>query len=182
MKEEGLIEKVKEGNLRAFRQIVEQYKGIVYTIAYDILKVHEDAEDVSQEVFLKVYHSIGTFRGESKFSSWIHRIAVNLSLNHRRKMNRRILDSMNEKVEETIDGGNNTYAETERLELSKKIENALNSLTEKQRTTFVLKHYHNLSLKEIADAMGCSVGTVKSQLFRALQKLQGLLEKYRIEL
>ena len=174
MKEEKIVRKLKQGDLKAFRMLVELYKRKVYTIAYDILKIHEDAEDISQEVFLKVYHSIKNFRGESKLSSWIYRITVNLSLNHKRKMKKIVFKEIDEEII-------NNNPDSLRFELSDKIEKALDTLTERQRITFVLKHYHQLTVMEIADIMGCSKGTIKSQLFRTLKKLQKALIDYKFE-
>ena len=181
MKEEKIIAKAKEGDLRAFKKLVESYKRKVYVIAYDILKVHEDAEDVSQEVFLKLHRSLKDFRGEAKFSSWLYRIVVNISLNHRRKSKGKIYEDIEEKATVLIDEERDVLTDVKRSEINEKIEEALNVLSEKQRTTFILRHYEQLSLEEIAHAMECSVGTVKSQLFRALQKLQNSLAQYRFE-
>jgi len=181
MDEEKVIEKAKSGDMKAFKKLVERYKRTVYMAAYDILKVQEDAEDISQEVFVKVYHSLKTFRGDSKFSSWIYRIAVNLSLNHRKKMTRRITEDIDDKVDELYEKNEPVLSTVENAEINEKIEEALDTLTEKQRTTFILRHYHDLPLQEIADIMDCSVGTVKAQLFRTLQKLQVILSKYQFE-
>jgi len=181
MNEGKIIQKVKNGDLKAFRKLVREYKRTVYTVAYDILKIHEDAEDVSQEVFLKVYQSIHSFRGDSKFNSWIYRIAVNVSLNHRKKMTKRIQERIDDKNEDMFENKENVLSGVERSEISEKIEGALNTLTEKQRTTFILRHYHHLPLQEIANIMDCSVGTVKAQLFRTLKRLQVLLAQYNFE-
>ena len=181
MNEEKLIENAKNGDMKTFRKLVDTYKRTVHMAAYDILKVQEDAEDISQEVFVKVFHSINTFRGDSKFSSWIYRIAVNLSLNHRKKMTRRITENIDDKVDDLYEEKESGFSKIEKSEINEKIEEALDTLTEKQRTTFILRHYHNLQLREIADIMDCSVGTVKAQLFRTLQKLQVMLSKYQFE-
>ena len=96
-------------------------------------------------------------------------------------MTKRIPESLDEKSEEMFEDKVNLFTEIERSEIAEKIEEALNCLTEKQRTTFILRHYHYLPLQEIADIMNCSVGTVKAQLFRTLKRLQVLLAQYKFE-
>lgn len=187
--ERELIRRLQASEASAFRELVENHKQRLFNLAYDLLGNAQDAEDVSQEAFVKVYRSIGNFRGEAQLSSWMHRIVVNLCLNRRRK---KALSEM--ELRESFDGDEThqpipaydfatnpekmTEAEMVRMHLRR----ALDQLSPQQRAVFILRHDEDRPLAEIGEMLNISAGTVKSQLFRALKKLQEALAFYKADL
>ena len=189
--EKILIKQAQNGDRNAFRELVERHKRNVYFLALDLSGNRQDAEDISQEVFIKAYHSLIKFRGESKLSSWLYRITVNCFMDSRRK----------QQVLKTVsihnDLGEETKPETHALldehapdpvELSqtsglqKHIQIALNRLSPRERSVFVLRHYQELPLKEIGNMLDIAEGTVKALLFRAIKRLQKELAFYQADL
>jgi RNA polymerase sigma-70 factor (ECF subfamily) len=150
---------------------MERYQRDVYRLCYRYVNDHHDANDMAQEVFLKAYRAIHGFRGESAFSTWLYRIAVNTCLNFR--------SSRKPEAEEVSDAlpdrSPGALAEVEREERSQLVRDAVKRLPEKQRATLILKVYHDLSHEEVARILGSSVGTVKANLFHALANLRRLL-------
>lgn len=150
---------------------MERYQRDVYRLCYRYVNHHHDANDMAQEVFLKAYRAIRGFRGESAFSTWLYRIAVNTCLNFR--------SSRKPEAEEVSDAlpdrSPGAFAEVEREERSRLVRDAVKRLPEKQRATLILKVYHDLSHEEVARILGSSVGTVKANLFHALANLRRLL-------
>jgi RNA polymerase sigma-70 factor (ECF subfamily) len=187
--DQRLVEKACAGETAAFRKLVERYQKQVYYLARDMTGNHQDAEDLSQDVFIKAYRSLDRFRGDAKFSSWLYRITVNTCIDKSRK---KTLKSM--QLEENMDDMHSTTNDTPRQGfpdpektteaslIRLHIETALQKLTDKERTVFVLRHYRSLKLNEIAEILEVNTGTVKSTLFRAIQKLQKLLSFYKEEL
>lgn len=177
--ENVIIDQVRSGEIQAFQGLVEQYKKKVYYLAYDMMGNHEDAEDVSQEVFLRAFRFIKDFRGEAKLSSWLYRITHNVCIDQRRKKPFAIL-SLNQDPEsggeiEIEDSGSSPEDSLRARLLQKDIEKALGTLTRRERSVFVLRHYNELMVREIADILGISEGTVKSLLFRAVRRLRKTL-------
>jgi RNA polymerase sigma-70 factor (ECF subfamily) len=129
---------------------------------------HFDASDMAQEVFLRAYRAIASFRGDSAFSTWLYRIAVNTCLNFR--SSRKV---QSEELSDNLPaGGGGALEAIEREEKAQHVREAIRHLPEKQRATLILRMYHDLSMEEIAGVMGSSVGTVKANLFHALSKLR----------
>lgn len=169
--EQLLVANVQRGDLSAFQELVEKYKQKVYYMALDMTGNHHDAEDLSQEVFIKVYSSIKDFRGDSKLSSWMYRIAMNTCIDKTRRKRLKLVE-LDEKVHEKPSSGSNPQKDMEALSTQAKIDEALQKLPPRQRSIFVMRHYNDLMLREIAETLGISEGTVKAQLFRAVQRLQ----------
>jgi len=176
--EKELVERLSTGDPVAFRELVEAYKKRIYFFALDLVGNPGDAEDISQEVFLKAFRGFRTFKRDAKLGSWLYRIAYNTSIDHLR---RRTLTP--ETVEDTVlDSGNNGFSETpcspdpvrtaEMRLLGVRVEKALQKVSERERTVFLLRHYNELTLDEIAATMQISIGSVKSYLFRCLHKLR----------
>lgn len=165
----------------AFRSLVEVHQRAVYFLALDLTGQHHDAEDLSQEVFIKAYRALDAFRGEASAYSWLYRITVNTFLNRRRKKAlrlRQLWDDFN------LHGTRDAAPEQE-LEADvrrRHVQAALRKLSPRERTAFVLRHYQDLSIKEVAGLMDVAEGTVKALLFRAVQKLRDALDFYRDEL
>ncbi len=183
--EKELLYRAQQGDETAFQQIVEKYKRQMYYLALDLTGNHYDAEDLSQEAFVKAYTSIQGFRGDAKISSWLHRIVVNAHLDERRKKSLTLLrtsDELNESLTLHSAGGSgfetNPEKKMEQSKMQEHIEEALKTLTPRERSIFVLRHYQEHALKEIAEMLELSEGTVKSFLFRAIKKLQKALSKY----
>jgi RNA polymerase sigma-70 factor (ECF subfamily) len=165
------VEACQRGEREAFDRLVERYQRDVYRLCYRYVNNHEDANDMAQEVFLKAYRAIGRFRGDSAFSTWLYRIAVNTCLNFR--TSRR--PEPQELPEALPDPGAGVSERLESEEASALIRAAVSRLPEKQRATVILKVYHDLTHEEVAGILGSTVGTVKANLFHALGKLRKLM-------
>jgi len=184
--EQTLIRDAQRGDHDAFRQLVEYARVNVYRLAYDLTSDRHYAEDLSQEVFVKAYRALGTFRGDAKWNSWLYRITVNAFYDFAKSgMNKTIRYSDNRDQDseenEIMKQGNSISpdASAEASIIQQDIEKALNRLSPRERSVFVLRHYHDLSLKQIAGTLEISDGTVKTLLFRAIRKLQQVLAFYR---
>lgn len=178
-----LVEQIRsENNRKAFDELISRYQLRVMRICQGFVLQSADAEDLTQDVFIEVFRSIGHFRGDSQFSTWLYRIAVNKSLNFLKKKKR-------EKVIQSIEGFFFKGDKEESLQLSdegqfaadrgietsenkKILKSAISSLPENQRTAFILAKYQELSYKEIAEVMDLSISSVESLLFRAKGGLQ----------
>jgi len=181
--------KVKEflgGDDRAFEFLFDKYREKVYRIAYRFLHDKEDALEVTQEVFLRAYQGLRGFKTDSKFFTWLYRITVNraIDLARSRKPRRGLELSRADENNETLadrlpDPTGSTPADfLLRKELAEKLFQAVEGLSPKHKAVFVLHAIEDLSYKEIAEVVGCSIGTVMSRLFYARKKLKGLLVEY----
>jgi RNA polymerase sigma-70 factor (ECF subfamily) len=172
-RERQLILDVKEGSHEAFRELVELHMRRVYDLAYGFLNDHDDAEDVAQEVFVKVYHSINAFRLDSGFSTWIYRITANTSLDRvkQRGRSRARLIPMEQAVYHAGSGDPNI----ENIDTSAHIERALHELPTLQRAVVILRHMEGFSTRQVSGILRCSEGTVKTHLHRGLKKMRRLL-------
>lgn len=178
--ESRLAARLIDGEPGAFREFVDAYKKRIYGLAYELTRNHADAEDISQSVFIKVYRGMGTFQQDARLSSWLYRITVNAALDHLRKRpffpqekplsvpGRFADDSVPRDDVPRDDPGR----EAEAALLRRKIDEALERISDREKTVFLLRHYHDLSLKEIAETLGLTLGSVKSYLFRSIKKLQ----------
>ena len=167
--ENDLIKRCRDRDPRAMEQIVKRYQKQVYNTAYGIVGNREDAQDITQDVFLTVWNKISQFKQKSKFSTWIYQIAKNQSLNLKSKKKRRKTDAT--EIDDTqawVPVEENT-PETKVLanEQKKLLLEALDSLKEKHRIILVLREMESLSYDDIAQVLGCSVGRVKSRLHEA---------------
>ena len=165
------IEACRGGDREAFDRLVERYQRDVYRLCYRYVNNHEDANDVAQEVFLRAYRAIGRFRGDSAFSTWLYRIAVNTCLNFRAARR----PASDELPETLADPGPGAESKVEKDERSRRVRDAVSRLPEKQRATVILKIYHDLTHEEVAGILGATVGTVKANLFHALGNLKKTL-------
>ncbi|HOK08273.1 MAG TPA: RNA polymerase sigma factor [Candidatus Hydrogenedens sp.] len=169
----------KEGNLQAFEEIVRRYQGKVYATAYRVTGNREDALDVTQEVLLKAYEKINQWEPRGTFLPWLLRLAVNRSIDYLRKRKRTDHESLNENIARVsedeirhIPSPESPLDLARAKEIDERIRMALTRLSKTQQTVFMLRHYQGYSLNEIAEHLGCTVGSVKVHLFRALQKLR----------
>ena len=157
---------------------------MVYRVAYQFAGNHHDAEDIAQEVFIKVYRSLDKFRQDAQLSSWMYRIVMNACIDHRRRQGPAGTAAFGEEAEHTL---LNTPEETpgpeDRAyagELGRVLESEINRLPHGQRIVFVMRHHQGLKLGEIADALGLAEGTVKRQLHAAVHRLRHALTNARV--
>ena len=183
--EKDLVLQAQEGNLWAFEKLVCRYDQRVLGLAYQLLGNHQDAEDVYQEVFMRVHHNIKKFRFQSDFYTWLYRIVVNCAISYRKKRNRQRHLSIDETGEKgngwqwtPTDPGIHPDAVVNNLELRHMITMKLNTLPLMQRVVFTLRFFQDFKIKEIAQIIGCSEGTVKNYLFRSTQKMRKGLSPY----
>ena len=180
MDENTLIEGMARGDQKAFREFVERYKKKVYYLALDMAGNPVDAEDISQEVFLKVFRSFATFRKGAKLGSWLYRVTYNASIDHLRRkafvpepVGDEVLESRSRDDAGLPHGGAaDPAAAVEASQLQARIARALEKVSPQEKAVFLLRHYDDFMLKDIAAALGLSIGSVKSYLFRAARKLQ----------
>ncbi len=165
------VEACRRGEKEAFDRLVTRYQRDVYRLCYRYVNNHHDANDLAQEAFLRAYRAIGKFRGDSSFSTWLYRIAVNACLNFRASRKAEA-----EELSESLADGASPVTETiEREEQSRRVREAVSRLPDRQRATLILKIYHDLTHEEVARILGSSVGTVKANLFHALGNLKRIL-------
>jgi RNA polymerase sigma-70 factor (ECF subfamily) len=161
------------GQAGAFDVIVERHRRLVYQLCYRYVANHEDASDLAQDVFLRAYRGLKSFRGQSSLSTWLYRIAVNVCLN-RVSAKAPQTESIDER--QFVDAGAESVSEVMlKEERGARVRAAIAQLPPKQRSTLILRMYHEMSHQEIADALGSSVGAVKANFFHALGNLKKLL-------
>jgi RNA polymerase sigma-70 factor, ECF subfamily len=183
--ESALVAKARDGDTSAYNELVNRYSTKIYRLAKHITQHDEDAEDVLQETFLKAFEHLGDFQGQSKFYTWIVRIAVNESLMklRKRKSDRTVpLDEPLDTGEDTVVReiavwDENPEQQYSREELTKILDEAVQSLRPVFRTVFVLRDIEELSTEETAEALGLSVPAVKSRLLRARLQLREKLTR-----
>lgn len=167
-----LIEDFKKGNEQAFNQLVLRYQEKIYWIVRRMIPDHDEADDVTQTVFIKAYHSLKSFKGDSSFYTWIYRIAINLSLNEIRRKKIRRAFSIEE--EGTMQLPSKEESPLERLEKKEQrtlIQEAIDRLPEKQKKVFVLRYFEELPYEEISKILHTSVGGLKANYFHAVRKI-----------
>ena len=185
MNEQELIELVRKKDRTAFKILVDTWQDMVYNTALGILQNDEDAEDVSQEVFMQVYESISSFKGESKFSTWLYRITVSKATDHIRKKKRKkrfaFIQSLYGKNDERDIDPPDFYhpgIALENKETGAVLFEAIEQLMPNQKTAFVLNKMENLSYREIGEVMNLSEPAVDALLQRAKDKLKKVLRNY----
>ncbi len=186
--DEQLVGAAKKGDMAAFEELVARHRDKIYARAFSMMRNEEEALDLTQEAWVKSWQRLEQFHGESSFGTWMTRIVINLCLDQLRRRKRQRTESIEEMGEES--GGverqmpvvtANPTAGLERAELRKRIDQALGQLTHEHRTVLVLHEFEEMEYKEIARAMGCSIGTVMSRLFYARRKLAVLLANLKNE-
>lgn len=169
-----LVEAFLDGDQSAFNIIVDRYRRIVYAVAYRIIHNHEEADDIAQETFIKAYEKLHTFRGEASLKTWLLRITNNLSINliHSGRISKDSGGELDENMKISEDDLLSGMLENEQKTALKR---AITKLPPKQQQTLLLRTYQQLSCKEVANIMNCSVGTVKANVFNGLKRLKSLL-------
>jgi RNA polymerase sigma-70 factor (ECF subfamily) len=172
-----LVREFRAGSERAFNELVLKHRQAVYMTAVGMLGSTDDAEDLAQEVFIKAYKSMGEFRGDSAFYTWLYRITVNLCLNQIRKRKVRTFMGL-EQVAPTLPDTKQADEDLDTAELSVHARQAISELPEKQRAVFILRHFRGLPHAEIARIMDRDEGTIKANYFQAVRKLRAKLGPY----
>jgi RNA polymerase sigma-70 factor (ECF subfamily) len=182
----SLVQRVQTGEVKAFDLLINKYKERLFAIVYNLTSNREDASDLTQEAFIKAFRSIGYFKGQSSFFTWLYRIAVNAALTHLKRNRLRRFFSF-ETMDQEVSQTEAMEVLAERLqtdksllakELQEKLNEALQKLSLKHRTVVVLFEIEGLSHLEIAEVMNCSEGTVRSRLHYAKQQLQSSMQEY----
>lgn len=186
MNEQAIIQQAQEGNKEALRLLFEENKQRIFSLAYQYVKNAEDAEDILQETFIKAYNALHKFDYENStsFSPWLYRIGINCSIDYlrRHKKGKEKISDMDD-LDKLSSGNSDSDPENthRKEEIKEKIDQTLNRLSARQRMIFILRHYQQLSTKEIAEYLKCTEGSVKKQLFRAVQAMKHHLKGYVLE-
>jgi RNA polymerase sigma-70 factor (ECF subfamily) len=170
-----LIIKAGQGDRGAFREIYQRVSGYVYTLAYRVTNTKHDAEEVTQDVFLKLYHNLGSFKFEALFKTWLYRIAVNTALNHAKKRSRVTTHEVEQVFEDPAtvtqpDARKRLEAE----DAEKRLKTLLDQLNPDQRACIVSREIEGMDYQEIARSLGININTVRSRLKRARETLMAL--------
>lgn len=175
--DEGIVIRCKAGDESAFNELIERYKDMAYSMAYNMTGSREGAEDIAQEAFVVLYSKINRFREESSFKTWFYKVILNLCRSHIRK--RKVVSFFTFSLQQNNDMGPieaPTNITPEKKAMSRQsgmaIFAALKNLSVRQREIFSMKHLKGMKINEIAEILDCSEGTVKSHLFRAVKRLQ----------
>lgn len=188
-----LMQRCKRRDAAAFDEVVSRHKGRIHSYLSRMLGGSEDAEDLTQEVFVRMYQSLDSFRSEASLTTWLFRIANNLCIDHfrRNKKHRAIAYSLDEPLgasgeeggpgREIADTGSEPYRALANLELSEHLEAAIGTLPEKLRAVLLLHDVEDVPYDEIARIVGCPLGTIKSRLFNARAQLRQQLSGYLAE-
>jgi len=175
--DQQLVQRAQRGDLRAFDLLVLKYQGRIAALVARYVSDAGEVEDVTQEAFIKAYRALGKFRGDSAFYTWLYRIAANAAKNHLVAKGRRPgADATIEDAEGFDEGGMlSESASPEALvmgvELAEVVESAMNGLPDELRAALTLREFEGLSYDDIADVLGCPVGTVRSRIFRAREAI-----------
>lgn len=183
--EDELIKRAQLADPEAFCLLAKGYERRIYLLAFHFCQNPQDAEDLCQEVWLKAYQALGSFRGDSTFYTWLRKITINCFLNHQRATrftwrgqttDINLLDVDSIAADEHLASSSNSETTLHNRIMAKRVMQALSELTPPQRLIFLLKHHDGMTYEEIAKAVGCSTGAAKKSVFRAVAKLREHLE------
>jgi RNA polymerase sigma-70 factor (ECF subfamily) len=186
--EQKLVDDARRGDSKAFRALVERYQRRAYAVALGMLHDADEARDICQEAFLKVYRNLAGFEGDAQFFTWLYRIVMNLCIDHLRK--RRGEKQEFDETQDSADAGDESGIAPRRLgfdparalqdkELRQHLHQALEQLSPTHRAVLLMREVEGLSYQEMADVMECSIGTIMSRLFHARKKMQAALVELR---
>lgn len=178
LQEKELLAEFKEPSTkeRAFRKLLQAYQERIYWHVRKIVITHDDADDVTQEVFIKIYRNLDNFREDSQLFTWIYRIATNEALNQLKKIKRRTSVSLDD-VHAELDNHLTNGALISGDEIQMKLQKSLLKLPEKQRLVFNMKYFDDLKYEEIAEITGTSVGALKASFHLAVKKIESELNE-----
>src|SRR5947207_3349143 len=184
--EQALVQRAQKGDMGAYDDLVRRYQERIYATVYHMTSNHEDANDLTQETFIKAYRALKSFKGDSSFYTWVYRIAVNKTINFLKQRKNRQAMSLNDMDFNAEHDPDLVALISERTprrdlnlaELQEKLNAAMQKLSEPHRLVVALHDVQGMSHEEIAEIMDCNIGTVRSRLFYARQQLQGYLSDY----
>ncbi|WP_242132728.1 RNA polymerase sigma factor [Aestuariivivens marinum] len=172
------IKQIIEGDTKAFTVLVDRYKDLVFTLTLRMLKNREEAEEVAQDTFIKVYKSLNRFKGDSKFSTWIYKIAYNAGLDRLKKNKKRINNiAINEFTAHEVKTIDNALDKLENEEREQAIKKCLDMLPSDDAFLLTLYYYEELTLEEISKTIGLTPNNVKVKLFRSRKKIATILKQ-----
>jgi RNA polymerase sigma-70 factor (ECF subfamily) len=182
--DEELVARSKDGDADSFNQLILRWERPIYALAYRTIGREEDARDIVQETFLRAFRALPGFKGQSKFSSWLYRIALNLCRDWARRQRRTPTVQMPEGIDVIELASEQGPVESiedlvARREIGRAVAEAMKILPDEQRTAIILKEYHGLTFQEIADLQNCPLSTVKTRLYQGLSVLRRHLEQQR---
>ncbi len=180
LEETEMISRCQRGDQEALKEIFDKYHKKVYRIAYGVVRQREEALDIVQEVFIKLFHSIKNFKGKSHFYTYLYRMVMNTAIDHARKTGKQTISSLDQ--EGSFQPSDDLEKGPERILLQKELEErvklAMDKLPAEQRAALIFRDVEGLSYQEMAEAMGCSIGTVMSRLHYGRKRIQELLKDY----
>ena len=178
--ETEVISRCQQGDQEALKEIFDKYHKKVYRIAYGVVRQREEALDIVQEVFIKLFRSIKNFKGRSHFYTYLYRMVMNTAIDHARRAGKQFISSLDE--EGSFEPSDEIEKGPERILLHKELEErvklAMDKLPAEQKAALIFRDVEGLSYQEMAEAMGCSIGTVMSRLHYGRKKMQELLKDY----
>ena len=181
-----LVALAQKGNINSFNKLVDKYHSRIYSLTYQMTSNREDAEDLTQEIFIKAFEALPRFKGRSSFYTWLYRIGINKTINYRKKRNRNrpiSIDALDQditydEVYAELDSKDSPLRHIGLNELQVKLNEAMQRLSLKHRTVVVMHDIEGIPHDEIAKIVGVSVGTIRSRLFYARRQLQADLGEY----
>jgi RNA polymerase sigma-70 factor (ECF subfamily) len=184
MTDAKLVENFRKGDIESFNRLVERWQQRIHRFAYRYFASHDEAMEITQKTFIRVYKKLNTLDDAEKFAAWIYRIANNLCLDETKRAGRRRSTSMETLPKHPVAEGlaSNPDQQVQRSELGSILQLALNQLPPEQRIVVIMKEYEGLKFREIADILDEPENTVKSRLYYGLKKLRQLFEQWNIEL
>jgi RNA polymerase sigma-70 factor (ECF subfamily) len=178
--ETEMISRCQQGDQEALKEIFEKYHKKVYRIAYGVVRQREEALDIVQEVFVKLFRSIKNFKGRAHFYTYLYRMVMNTAIDHKRKAGKQFMSSLDE--EGSFQPPDDVEKGPERILLQKELEErvklAMDKLPSEQKAALIFRDVEGLSYQEMAEAMGCSIGTVMSRLHYGRKRMQESLKDY----
>jgi RNA polymerase sigma-70 factor (ECF subfamily) len=180
LEETEMISRCQRGDQEALKEIFDKYNKKVYRIAYGVVRQREEALDIVQEVFIKLFRSIKNFKGKSHFYTYLYRMVMNTAIDHARKTGKQTISSLDQ--EGSFQPSDDLEKGPERILLQKELEErvrlAMDKLPAEQRAALIFRDVEGLSYQEMTEAMGCSIGTVMSRLHYGRKRIQELLKDY----
>ncbi|MEK3911193.1 RNA polymerase sigma factor [Paenibacillus sp. FSL H7-0331] len=178
--DEQLVDQIRQGDEEAYRLLIERHKGYIYTLVYRMVEHRETAEDLTQDIFIKLYRSLAHFRGDAKFTTWLYRLTTNLVTDYRRAQRRRPYEAILDKMKGWLI---NRQEEPEAMALQKEerqtVQQLLSELPDKYRLILYLYHYKQLSYQEIAEATQLPLKTIETRLYRGKSLLKQKWQEVR---
>jgi RNA polymerase sigma-70 factor (ECF subfamily) len=178
--ETEVISRCQRGDQEALKEIFDKYHEKVYRIAYGVVRQREEALDIVQEVFIKLFRSIKNFKGRSRFYTYLYRMVMNTAIDHARKTGKQLISSLDE--EGSFEPSDEVEKGPERIllqkELEERVKRAMDKLPAEQKAALIFRDVEGLSYQEMAEAIGCSIGTVMSRLHYGRKRMQELLKDY----